>query len=48
MLYAGEYAPNTPASQVNFTLLPETQAGMASVQLSAAWMSGPAVQIPVR
>jgi len=47
-LYAGEYAPNSPAFQVNFTVPPETQSGMASVQLSAAWMPGPAVQIPVR
>jgi uncharacterized protein (TIGR03437 family) len=48
LLYAGEYAPNSSASQVNFTLPPETQAGMANVQLSAAWMVGTAVQIPVR
>lgn len=45
-LYAGEYAPNLPSLQVNFTLPPETQAGMASVQLSAAWMAGD--EIPVR
>jgi uncharacterized protein (TIGR03437 family) len=48
MLYAGEYAPNSAALQVNFTLPPETPAGTASVQLSAAWILGEAVQIPVR
>jgi uncharacterized protein (TIGR03437 family) len=47
-LYAGEYAPNSPALQVNFKVPPETQAGMASVQLSAAWLVGAAIQIPVR
>ena len=47
VLYAGEYAPNAPALQVNFTLPPETQAGMASVQLSSAWIPGTAVQISV-
>ena len=48
VLYAGEYAANLPALQVNFTLPPDTQAGTANVQVSAAWMLGPAVQIPVR
>jgi uncharacterized protein (TIGR03437 family) len=48
MLYAGEYAPNSPALQVNFTLPPDTQAGTTSVQLSAAWIPGGTVQVPVR
>ena len=48
ILYSGEYASNSPALQVNFTLPPETQAGTANVQLSAAWMTGPPVQISVR
>ena len=48
VLYAGGY-PNTMDSyQVNFRMPADTVAGMAAVQLSAAWIFGSEVKIPVQ
>lgn len=47
-LYAGGY-PNTADNyQVNFRIPADTTPGMATVQLSAAWILGGEVRIPVR
>jgi uncharacterized protein (TIGR03437 family) len=47
-VYAGEYAPNSEASPVNFIPPSETQPGMANVQLSEAWIPGASGQIQVQ
>ena len=47
-LYAGGY-PNTPDTyQVNFRMPDDTAPGMASIQLSVAWVAGSEVRIPVQ
>ena len=48
VLYAGGY-PNTMDNfQVNFRMPGDVATGLASVQLSAAWVVGAEVKIPVQ
>ena len=47
VLYAGGYPGSVDGYQVNFRL-PATTTGQSMIQVSAAWIKGPAVNIPVR
>jgi uncharacterized protein (TIGR03437 family) len=46
--YAGGYPGTTNTYQVNFVVPAGTATGSASLQLTAAWISGTAVTIPVQ
>jgi len=48
VLYAGGYPDAVDGYQVNFTLPSSLAAGNATLQLSAAWIPGGAVQLPVQ
>ena len=48
VLYAGGYPGAADRYQVNFKVPEATAAGLATVQLLAAWITGPGVMIPVR
>jgi hypothetical protein len=48
VLYAGGYPGSTNTYQVNFRLPAETAAGTATLQVTAAWIAGPEVKIPVQ
>jgi uncharacterized protein (TIGR03437 family) len=48
VLYAGGYPGAVDRYQVNFRVPDGTTAGLASVQLSSAWIAGPEVTIPVQ
>ena len=48
VLYAGGCAGSTDAFQINFRVPAGMPSGMATLQLSAAWVSGAAVQIPIQ
>jgi uncharacterized protein (TIGR03437 family) len=47
VLYAGGYPGSVDGYQVNFRL-PATTTGPSLIQVSAAWIKGPAMNIPVR
>jgi hypothetical protein len=48
VLYAGGYAGAVDRYQVNFKVPEGTTAGLATIQLTAAWITGPGVTIPVQ
>jgi uncharacterized protein (TIGR03437 family) len=48
VLSAVGYPGAVDAYQVNFRVPPDTGTGLASIQISAAWISGPTVTIPVQ
>ena len=48
VLAAVSYPGSVDGYQVNFQVPPETVPGMATIQVSAAWIPGPAVSIPVQ
>jgi uncharacterized protein (TIGR03437 family) len=48
VLYAGGYPNTVDNYQVNFRIPGDTAPGVATVQLSAAWVSGSAVRIPIQ
>jgi hypothetical protein len=48
VLYAGGYPGAVDAFQVNFTLPPSLVAGTADLQVSAAWIPGNTVKVPVQ
>lgn len=48
VIYAGGYPNAVNDYQVNFRVPEDTVPGMASIQLSAAWIVGAAVRVPVR
>jgi len=48
VLYAGGYPGATDNYQVNFRVPDETAAGSAAIQLSAAWVLGSEVRIPMQ
>ena len=48
VLYAGGYPDTVDNYQVNFRMPADTAAGMAAIQLSAAWITGTEVKIPVQ
>ena len=48
VLYAGGYPGAVDRYQVNFRVPDGITAGMASVQLSSAWITGPEVKIPIQ
>jgi uncharacterized protein (TIGR03437 family) len=48
ILGAVGYPGTVDAYQVNFRVPPDTAKGPASIQISAAWISGAAVSIPVQ
>jgi hypothetical protein len=48
VLYAGGYPNTVDNYQVNFRMPADTAPGMAAVQLSAAWIAGTEVKIPVQ
>jgi hypothetical protein len=48
VLYAGGYPGSVDSYQVNFRLPSGLPAGMASLQISAAWIAGPAVPIAIQ
>jgi hypothetical protein len=48
VLYAGGYAGAVDRYQVNFRVPEGTAAGLATIQLTAAWITGPGVTIPVQ
>jgi len=48
VLAALSYPGSVDGYQVNFQVPPETVPGMAAIQVSAAWIPGPAVSIPVQ
>jgi uncharacterized protein (TIGR03437 family) len=48
VLYAGGYPGAVDRYQVNFRVPDGITAGMASVQLSSAWITGPEVKIPTQ
>jgi hypothetical protein len=48
VLYAGGYPNTVDSYQVNFRLPGDTAPGMAAIQLSAAWIAGTEVKIPVQ
>ena len=48
MLYAGGYPGTTNGYQVNFRLPDSVASGMTTVSLSAAWIAGTQVEIPVQ
>jgi uncharacterized protein (TIGR03437 family) len=48
VIYAGGYPGAVDGYQVNFTLPSGLAAGMATLQLSAAWIPGDAVKLPIQ
>jgi hypothetical protein len=48
LLYAGGYPNTLDSFQVNFRIPADTAPGMAAIQLSAAWVAGTEVRIPVQ
>ena len=48
VLYAGGYPGTTDTYQVNFRVPSGITSGPASLQISAAWIAGPEVKIPVQ
>jgi uncharacterized protein (TIGR03437 family) len=46
--YAGGYPGAIDGYQVNFQMPNGIASGQAFIQVSAAWISGPAVQIPIQ
>jgi uncharacterized protein (TIGR03437 family) len=48
VLSAAGYAGTVDGYQVNFRLPPDAGKGSASIQVSAAWISGATVTIPVQ
>jgi hypothetical protein len=48
LLYAGGYPNTVDSFQVNFRIPADTAPGMAVVQLSAAWVAGNEIRIPVQ
>jgi hypothetical protein len=48
VLYAGGYPGSVDSYQVNFRVPPGAPAGMASLQISAAWIAGPPVLLSVQ
>ncbi|HEV3201931.1 MAG TPA: hypothetical protein VGZ73_28735 [Bryobacteraceae bacterium] len=48
VLYAGGYPNSVDNYQVNFRIPGDTAPGMAAIQLSAAWIAGTEVRIPVQ
>jgi uncharacterized protein (TIGR03437 family) len=48
VLYAGGYAGTTDGFQINFRVPAGVPSGIATLQLSAAWVSGAAVKIPIQ
>ena len=46
--YAGGYPGTTGSYQVNFVVPPGLTSGPASLQLTSAWITGPAVTVPVQ
>jgi hypothetical protein len=48
VLYAGGYPGSVDSYQVNFRMPPGVPAGMASLQISAAWIAGPSVLLAVQ
>jgi hypothetical protein len=48
VLYAGGYPGAVDRYQVNFRVPDETKAGMASLQLTSAWIAGASVNIPIQ
>ena len=48
VLYAGGYPGTTNGYQVNFRLPDSVASGMTTVSLSAAWIAGTQVEIPVQ
>lgn len=48
VFYAGGYPGAVDRYQVNFRVPDGTAAGQASIQLTSAWIAGPAVKIPVQ
>jgi uncharacterized protein (TIGR03437 family) len=48
VLAAVSYPGSVDGYQVNFQVPPGTVSGMATIQVSAAWIPGPVVSIPVR
>jgi hypothetical protein len=47
-LYAGGYPNTVDTYQVNFRIPDDTAPGMAAIQLSAAWIAGSEVRIPIQ
>src|SRR5262249_44848753 len=48
LLYAGGYPGAVDRYQVNFRVPDETKTGLASVQLTSAWITGASVKIPIQ
>jgi hypothetical protein len=48
LLYAGGYPNTLDSFQVNFRIPADTAPGMTAIQLSAAWVAGTEVKIPVQ
>lgn len=48
LLYAGGYPSTVNGYQVNFRVPADTVPGMTAIQLTAAWVAGTAVSIPVQ
>lgn len=48
VLYAGGYAGTTDRYQVNFRMPPDAGPGIATLQLSAFWVAGAEVKLPVQ
>ena len=48
MEYSGGYAGTTDGFQINFRVPVGVPSGIATLQLSAAWVSGAAVKIPIQ
>ena len=48
VLYAGGYPNTVDSYQVNFRIPDDAAAGMAAIQLRAAWILGAEVRIPIQ
>jgi hypothetical protein len=48
LLYAGGYPNTVDSYQVNFRLPDDTAPGLTTIQLSAAWVNGAEVKIPIQ
>ncbi len=48
VFYAGGYPGAVDGYQVNFALPPDTASGMASLQLTSAWIPGTVVSLPIQ
>ena len=48
VLYAGGYPGTVNNYQINFRVPDGTSAGQASIQLTAAWVMGPSINIPIQ